>query len=214
MKQKSNFPIFAIVIAISLGAGFYFATMQNKIMEEVKFPELFTHLSPAKAIKDFSLVDYKNSSFNKSNFSGKWSLVFFGYTSCPDICPTTMQVLANSYEKLTALKSDYPTQVVFVSVDPGRDKPQDKPEKLKDYVSFFHQDFIGITGAHQKLLELTKQLGAAFELKISPAENKYEVAHTPIIFIINPEAKFNGFIRPPHTPEIILQTMKSLIENG
>lgn len=215
MKTGKNFSIYFLVIILSIGAGIYFSTFKKTDQpEEINYPEQFSLLWPAKELKDFSLVDHNNKVFSKKNLAGKWSLVFFGYTSCPDICPTTLQVLANSYKKISALKSSNPVQIVFVSIDPVRDKPQDKPDKLKDYISFFHKDFIGVTGEHKKLLELTKQLGAAFEIKISPASGKYEVAHTPIIFIMNPEAKFNGFVRPPHTRDLIINTMKSLIENG
>ena len=226
MNQNKYFPIYIIiVIFISLVVVYYFSNTQKDIQNiDTSFPENFTFLTPAKDLQDFSLIDQDNKSFSKKNLMGKWSLVFFGYTSCPDVCPTTLQVLADTQDKIKALNLKNPVQVVFVSIDPGRDKTESNPEKLKDYISFFYKDFIAVSGDHKNLRELTHQLGAAYEIKNSPGlkngdqENskkmKYNVAHTPIIFILNPKAQFNGFIRPPHTPDIIIKTLKIVADNG
>ncbi len=109
----------------------------------------------AKPLPEFELTDHKKSSFKKLQLQGKWSLMFFGYTSCLDVCPTTMKALTQVANTLPPeiLKQ---LQFVFVSIDSKRDSI----EQLAEYVPFFHQDFIGITGDLKQLTKLAMSLGA------------------------------------------------------
>lgn len=203
-----------ILIFTALGAGYYLS-----VTEYNNHPENIVLLSPAKELKNISLIDHNNNIFTKENLIGKWSLIFFGYTSCPDICPTTLHVLTDSYKKLLVLNYKVLPQIIFISVDPDRDRYKGNPNKLKNYISLFHQDFIAATGNHSQLKILTSQLGAAYGMKKSSGLKKYnkeeyEVAHTPLIFIVNPQGQFHGFIRPPHTPELIINSLKYLAKNG
>lgn len=202
-----------------LAVGIYFLVANSNYFSNKKISSNVILLSPAKVLKNISLLDHNDKSFTNKNLTGKWSFIFFGYTSCPDICPTTLHVLANSYKKLLLAESKNLPQIIFVSVDPDRDRYKGNPDKLKNYISFFHKDFIAVTGNHNQLKLFTGQLGAAYGIKSAASGKRYskedyEVAHTPLIFIVNPQGQFSGFIRPPHTTEIILDLFEHLLKNG
>lgn len=172
-------------------------------------------LSPAKNLKNFSFLDENNKSFTKARLTGKWSLIFFGYTSCPDVCPTTLHTLTEAYNELVEDKADIIPQIILISVDPDRDKYKGNPNKLKNYISYFHKDFIAASGDHNQLKLFTQQLGASYEIKKSAGtknfdKNNYDVAHTPLIFIINPKGDLSGFIKPPHTAKLIVNAIDDL----
>ncbi|MCP3673338.1 MAG: SCO family protein [Gammaproteobacteria bacterium] len=147
----------------------------------------------AKPLPEFELTDHNNNSFKKLQLQGKWSLMFFGYTSCPDICPTTMTALTQVANTLPPeiLKQ---LQFVFVSIDPERDSI----EQLADYVPFFHQDFIGITGDLKQLTKLAMNLGAMFikvpveDLADKESVNNYSMSHSGSLFVIDPRGRRHG----------------------
>ncbi len=117
-----------------------------------------TILAPARALADFSLIDNQGRGFGAANLRGHWSLMFFGYTNCPDYCPTTLTTLAALEKQLRAAKIAAPPQVIFVSVDAKRDTPA----QLNQFVPDFDPDFIGLTAASQPAIEaLAKKWGVA-----------------------------------------------------
>jgi protein SCO1 len=162
-------------------------------------------LPQPRPLTPFTLTDHNNKPFNLSRLQGNWTFLFFGYTHCPDICPTAMAELAEVFESLNQ-NSQTPlnTQGVFVSVDPERDRP----ETLKDYVPFFHPDFIGATGSAEQIKHFTKQLGAAY--MISPEKDEqgdYLVSHASAFFLINPKGEFYAaFQGAMSNPEKISQS--------
>lgn len=155
-----------------------------------------------KPLVEFSLINQENKSFKLNNLKGKWSLVFFGYTNCPDICPTAMQDLTMIVKRLQAQHPDLmkTTQIVFVSVDPARDTP----EHLKEYVAYFNQNFIALTGDKEQIDPFTRQLGAGYF--IQPADNSgtYEVAHSGSFFLVTPDAGLHAQFQQPHKVDTII----------
>jgi len=135
----------------------------------------------------FKLVDHKGQPFSNTQLTGKWSVMFFGYTHCPDICPTTLTALAKVAEKLAPDISEQ-VQFIFISIDPERDTP----DLLADYMSFFRPDFLAATGDEQQLQQLTMSLGAMY-MKV-PGENSYSMSHSNSLFIINPQGQRHGII--------------------
>ncbi len=157
-------------------------------------------------VQDFSLRDHKGEPFTKSNLSGKWSLLFFGYTYCPDICPITLATIRQFEGLLREAGVEDPLQVVLVSVDPQRDTP----EKLGAYVSYFSEDYLGVTGEYIDIFNLARQLNIAFGYQ--PAENgNYLVSHSGEIAIINPNGDFHGFFKIPHNPEKMAANFTSVL---
>jgi len=166
---------------------------------------LFVYEVP-RNVQDFSLRDHNGEPFTKSNLAGKWSLLFFGYTYCPDICPITLATIRQFEGLLREAGVEDPLQVVLVSVDPQRDTP----EKLGAYVSYFSEDYLGVTGEYIDIFNLARQLNIAFGYQ--PAENgNYLVSHSGEIAIINPNGDFHGFFKIPHDPEKMAANFTSVL---
>jgi len=187
----------AIVITVMFGAGLYLGLVRksNDQLELLMQDSVITVLRKPKNLQGFSLKDQEGKAFDLSRLRGKWSLLFFGYTNCPDICPTTLAILNQLHSRLgkkPKLLDD--VQFVFISVDPGRDKIL----KLKEYVAYFNKDFIGVTGDEPQLLKLAKQMGAYYEVLNKGGKNNYVVNHTAAVFITNKEGQYVGVMSPPH----------------
>lgn len=179
-------------IAIILGLFIHGLNKPQVLSDsELKAKGTFLFEKP-RSFEEFSLLDYHDQAFTPASLQGKWSLVFFGFTYCPDICPTTMALLNRFYAQQR--EGDYfdDLQIVMVSVDPGRDTPA----KLYDYVRFFNEDFIGVTGEFLALHRFATQLNIPFS-KVPGGGENYLVEHGGNIAIINPRGHYVGFFRSP-----------------
>lgn len=143
----------------------------------------------AKPLADFSLDDQHGELVTKQQFLGQWNLVFLGYTSCPDICPLTLAKLNAVYKNL---RSDYPVQIWFVSVDPKRDTPA----KRKDYIDYFNPDFLAVSGEHKHLFPMVRGLGLIYAISDS-SESEYAVDHSASVAMVDG----NGAVRAIFKPE-------------
>ena len=162
----------------------------------------------AKLINKFELIDQKGELIDEHLFENKWSLVFFGYTSCPDICPTTLHVL-NSVMTLLKKKEEkllQDTQVVFISVDPARDSI----DMLADYMAFFNKDFIGATGDRKDIDNVTQQFGAGYVMDEEIEPGQYQVSHTSAIFLVAPDTKLVAAFSQPHIPGTIVSQYEAI----
>lgn len=181
--------IFAIVLGSALAAGIFVAMKANKPAE---LQAAFIIPLPA-ALPDFSLMDQSGELVNADTFRGQWDLVFFGFTNCPDICPTTLQTLAVVKREL--IEGGAPTlpRIVLVSVDPERDTP----DLLGKYVDYFGAGNLGVTGGLEDVKKLTAALGIYFEK--APTENgNYGVDHSAAVLLINPNGEFSALFSAPH----------------
>ncbi|GIU45075.1 electron transporter SenC [Shewanella algidipiscicola] len=163
-----------------------------------------SYLYPTKRpLSQFNLVDQHGQAFTNQHLLHKWSLVFVGYTSCPDVCPTTMAKLAAAVQ---SLPPELDLQVIFLSVDPSRDTP----DKLLDYVNFFNSDFIAVTAPHAQLLPLTRELGFVYAM-VGEGEN-YQVDHSASMTLISPQGERYATVKPKLTqlsslPQISTQNL-------
>ena len=215
MKSQNVLFIATAVIAISF--GLYIQT-QNPL--KTSKPELnkIILLPQSKAIGKVDFRDHKDQIFNESRLLNKWSIVFFGFTNCPDICPTTLQTLSDVKATLasTALNNTTawsPFQVIMVSVDPERDNI----EKLNSYVPWFDEEFIGLAGELEYTKAFAKRLGILFYKSEQQSESVYEVDHSASLILINPQGEYVGAITAPHKAEQIsadLITLANSIGNA
>jgi protein SCO1/2 len=158
-----------------------------------------TYLSPERALPDFSLIDQRGQPFGPRDLDGHWSLVFFGYTNCPDFCPTTLATLAAMEKNLRATGTATRPHVVFISVDAKRDTPQ----QLAKYVPYFDPEFLGVTAADQPTIEaLARKLGVAVALTPT-AGGGYTVDHSAEIFVVDPTGKLAAVLTGPFTPDAL-----------
>ena len=149
----------------------------------------FFHYPEYRPLSAFVLRDNEGVTIDETIFEGRWTLVFFGFTYCPDICPTTMGVLARATSKM----SD-PPAVILVSVDPERDTAS----SMDAYVRSFSPTFRGLTGEFDQIVLLASQLNVAFGKVPGPDPDGYLVDHSASIAVINPKGEHVGFIKAPH----------------
>jgi protein SCO1/2 len=158
-----------------------------------------TLLTPPRRLPEFSLIDMHGLTFGSAKLRGRWSVLFFGYTNCPDFCPTTLTTLAAVQKRLRDAKTADLPQVIFVSVDAKRDTPA----QLAKYVPYFDPGFIGLTAADQPRIEaLAQQWGVG--VIIQPTSNgEYTVDHSGAIFVVNPDGQLAAILTGPFTPDAL-----------
>lgn len=159
-----------------------------------------------REVLPFELLDHRGETFTRDDLVGKWTMVFPGFTFCPDICPTTMSQLSQMWGYLDE-KPKADLQVIMLSVDPNRDTV----EKMGQYVPYFHEEFIGLTGNLGVIANLATQLNIAFDIINPDAVDKtYDVAHSANIVLINPNGNYQGFFKPPFDPAILKLNYQSV----
>ena len=173
-------------------------------------PELEGILRPAfHQLRPFELIDHNGAVFDRKRLQKKWTFVFFGYTSCPDICPTTLYVLDAVQGQIEDRTGSAPEdmQVLFVSVDPGRDSP----EVLAGYVAYFNKKFIGATAERTELDRLAAQFGASYILEEESSPGEYLVAHTSAIFLLDPLGRLVATFSQPHYASTIVSQYERIL---
>ncbi len=161
-----------------------------------------TLLPSPKYIAEFNLFDQNGETFTLDNLKNHWTFTFFGYTQCPDVCPTSLGMLA---QVMRLLENDPALDTLprglFVSVDPERDTP----ELLTQFTAYFHPDFIGATGADKELHKLTRQLGILYARSEGENDNDYLMDHSAAIILFNPDGEYHALFNVPHDPTLIAQ---------
>lgn len=180
----------AIVAVVAIGTG---AWLSSLVMAPAALPRTATVLPAPSDLPEFSLVDQNGATIGRDVFRDHWSLVFFGFTHCPDICPLTLQVLANARQQLAEAGQQPLPRIVLVSVDPERDTP----EVMKQYVGYFGDDIVGITGELDEIRTLTNGLGIFFEKSRQDGDN-YSVDHSAVVILMNPQGQFQALFSAPH----------------
>ena len=159
-------------------------------------PTTATVLPGPNPVPAFALLDQHGNAVDESVFEGQWDLVFFGFTHCPDICPTTLQVLSAAKAELAADGQSPLPRIVLVSVDPERDTP----EIMRQYVDYFGAGNLGITGTLDEITKLTSGLGIYFQKQESDDEN-YNVDHSAAVLVIDPDGSFSAVFGGTHKVE-------------
>jgi protein SCO1/2 len=182
--------LIAVVLGSAVASGIFVATLLNRPAE---LKTAFVLPLPS-TLPEFSLLDQSNEMVSADTFRGQWDLVFFGFTNCPDICPTTLQVLAGARRELVEAEAETVPRIVLVSVDPERDTP----ESLGQYVDYFGEGNLGVTGSLDSIRILTAALGIFFQ-KSPMDDGNYGVDHSAAVLVINPDGEFSALFSAPHT---------------
>ena len=139
-----------------------------------------TELQSSNPMADFELVGNDGTPVRLSDFRGKWTVIYFGYTFCPDVCPTTLGDLSQMMQALDDKRDN--VQVLMVTVDPERDTP----ERLGQYLPYFDPSFIGLTGEAEQIEAAASQFGVFYEKEPGSVQD-YLISHTSTVAVIDPE---------------------------
>ncbi len=213
MKQislKFSIMLTTVALAAMLAGIWLTASDREHDSRAILLPDRVITLFPdPKPLTAFALTDQQNRVFDLSRLKGKWSFLFFGFTHCPDICPTTLAILARARDniaKSTVGAED--VQFVFISVDPNRDTAG----KLGQYVTYFDTTFLGVTGNDAQIGNLAGQLGAPYQVAFTPGMENYPVYHSTAVFLVDPRARYHAIFTPPLDAETISRRFEVLRE--
>ena len=181
-----------LLLMLVIVGGFVYRIQQPRVMTSIEMQVNGLYLlETPRNFGELNLVDHHGEPFTRDRFVGRWSLVFFGFTYCPDICPTTMSFLDRLVGELEGTEVE-DTQVVMVSVDPTRDTV----DQLAAYVPYFNPDFIGVTGEFLDIHRFATALNTPFR-KVPGQSEDYLVDHSANVVLINPRGDYHGFFKAP-----------------
>lgn len=203
--MKKFLSVIAVLLVAVTGYFIYQVTISSDSLGEANEPQELEYLvihQPAQSIAPFHLTTHQGEALGLAQLKGRWSIMFLGYTFCPDICPTTLAMLKSAYGKLNDI---HPVQIIFVSADPQRDSPQ----RLNQYINYFHPEFIAATGPHADLYPLTRNLGLAYAMFDGDTPENYLVDHSASIVLINPEGELQATFRPMPSPHGYVPTVQA-----
>lgn len=208
--------IIVVTITVAITAGYWVFSRLNdeasrSALPRTKAVEIHGAMLPvARNIAIPALLRDDGAAFSETDLKNHWSVMFFGYTQCPDVCPTAMAVLKQAKDKAVLEGMTFP-KVIFVSVDPERDKL----EMLGEYVRYFDKDFLGVTGDSKMIDALARQLSVVY-MRV-PAENgdpdNYTIDHSSALLLLDPQGRLTAFLTAPHTPAGILDSIKTVMAN-
>lgn len=191
--------VLSVLAAITLGIV---AAILSQTSETIALRS-GTALPEPRPVADFELVDQQGRAFTREAFEGRWTLVFTGFTNCPDICPTTLALLATLASRLRERGGEL--QTVFVSVDPGRDTQA----ALAQYVGHFDPGMIGATGTKAQIDRLCSELGLVY-VRNPGTGGEYTVDHSAALVLIDPQARIAGYFQPPLDQEGLIADLAPL----
>src|SRR5213595_3033627 len=151
----------------------------------------------------FRLIDQNGETVSDADLKGKWQLVFFGYTHCPDACPTALNEMALALEQLGEKRGE--VEIVFITVDPDRDTP----DVMKSYVQSFDAPIIALTGSPDAVAQAAKAY-RVYYAKHPRADGDYDMDHSAVIYVMNPEGRFTATFTPDSSADAIVQRLHKL----
>lgn len=213
MNCKAKGVTFTVVITLaiaSLFAGIFVAQHLHfkKKIDVAKFHG--TYLENPRTVNQFSLIGTDQKTFDNSSLQGQWTLVFFGFTNCGYLCPTTMAEIGKMYRVLETNGVKELPHVVMISIDPDRDSL----EKLSSYVASFHPSFYGARGEEASVKAMTREMGVAYAKvvdKDNPDPLAYDVQHSGALMLFNPQGELNAFFTTPHHADLLAKDYMLLV---
>jgi protein SCO1 len=208
---NSRFIIWLLILGAFMIFGVaYFGNVKNLSVQSknIKIAGLF--LPTPLSVNNFQLTDNSGKLFSNDNLKGHWTMMFFGFTNCGMVCPTTMAALNNMYKTLQQqLPEPLVPKVVMVSVDPERDSI----ERMNAYVTAFNQKFIGVRAELPQVTALEKELHlVAIKMQAGNDKNQYTINHSAEIMVFNPDGKLQAFMSYPHVAEQMVADYKNILK--
>ncbi len=189
---------FFVAAGLWLGQRYFQTPPAPQLRNAVLYPT-------PRDIADFKLTRVNGQPLTLDDWRGRWTIVYFGYASCPDVCPTTLATFKSAWNELKREQNNSDVRFDFISVDPQRDTP----EILGKYVAFFSPDFVAATGSDDELTGLTRNLGLIYS-RSTDAKGNIEVDHSGSAVIIDPKGQLLGMFRPPFSAQDLTSDLASL----
>ena len=208
MKRNFTWTIVSCLAVMLIALSLYVNKMTTKVYlsnEQLKDLGLYL-IEPARDLGSFNLIDTNEKEFLPQDFEGKWNVLFFGFTFCPDICPITMRMLSRIEKEIDSQELDK-IRIFLVTVDPVRDNPN----QLKIYLKNFSENFTGLTGGLDQIYNFATRVNAPFTPINNSKDPYYTVDHTGSIVLIDPDGNYAGFFRAPHNQDKIKKALLEII---
>lgn len=202
MKQRRLWPAVAAasLAVLGLAAIFLLGSPSARSLQL----QAGTPLPEPRPLPDFTLQGDDGRPFTRASLEGQWTLVFSGFTSCPDICPATLAVLAAIDERLR--RADREVQVLFVALDPERDDPA----TVRAYLNHFNKGFWGVSGDKAQIDALMAALGLGY-LRVPTGADTYTIDHSTALVLVDPQARVAGYFKAPLRAEGIAADLEPVL---
>ena len=206
VMSKRNIIFILLILTGITGLFTYFQSLPSLLEKK---PTLVSGkiLARPMEIDRFELKDQKNEVFNNKSLEGGWTVLFFGYTNCPDVCPTTIYKLAEIKNELKEDLSSTSFNTVLVTLDPDRDSA----DRLKEYIGYFDESMLGVTGTYENIQSFTSSLSVFYQ-RINKEEG-YDFNHTASIFVFNKDGSLFATMSPANTIGELTQDFYTILNN-
>lgn len=203
--------VIVLIVALAAGLGLwasqrYFGPAPAMQWPQTQAVRLF---EPPRELPTFSLRQSDGTQLVPGELKGHWTLVFLGFTHCPDVCPMTLAQLSQAQKQWETIPESMRPRVLFVSVDPERDTP----DRIGEYAHAFHPDTLAATANVPALENFARSLSMVF-VKVAPPDgapaNQYSVDHSASMAVLDPQGRMSGLIQPPFDPNAIAADMAAL----
>ncbi len=204
--SKRNIIFILLILTGITGLFTYFQSLPSLLEKK---PTLVSGkiLARPMEIDRFELIDQKNEVFNNKSLEGGWTVLFFGYTNCPDVCPTTIYKLAEIKNELKEDLSSTSFNTVLVTLDPDRDST----DRLEEYIGYFDESMLGVTGTYENIQSFTSSLSVFYQ-RINKEEG-YDFNHTASIFVFNKDGSLFATMSPANTIGELTQDFYTILNN-
>ncbi|MBX9703763.1 MAG: SCO family protein [Silvanigrellaceae bacterium] len=210
MAEEKNRITLTVVILLAFAAlvtGLY-VSQHVTLKKKVNFSSFQgTLLKTPREIEQFSLTGMDNQPFTNQSLQGQWTMIFFGFTNCSYLCPTTLVELSKMHHLLQEKNINPLPKIVLISIDSERDTA----ERLRQYITAFHPQFYAATGEVEHLQKMTREMGIVYEKVSTQETGGYDVLHSGSIMLFNPQGQLNAFFTTPHQAQHLAQDYKLLV---
>jgi protein SCO1/2 len=208
LSTHRSFVWIILVAALAAGVGLWFGNRQFGPADRPKLANAVLYPHP-RELPDFQLAQANGAPLTLADWKGRWDVAYFGYASCPDVCPTTLSVFKQVWKGLAERGLRDRVRINFISVDPQRDTP----EALGRYLAFFSPDFVAATGSDEQLTRLTRALGLLYSRSTGP-NGEIQVDHSGSAVIVDPQGRLVGMFRPPFAAADVAADLATLVGSG
>jgi len=208
-KRRWLIPVAILMVVLGVSVNLILRQADKPLKNTQSTPLISGTLIPdPRPLAPFSLMDHSGGEFSQESIKGSWHLLSFGYTHCPDICPTTLAMLARLADRMRQESLNAEIKTAFITIDPERDTQA----VLASYVPYFDSVFLGVTGDQQALNKLTGQLGVLHSrVDTEQSSMGYLMDHSTSIILTNPAGEFQALFGAPHEVEAMAQDLIDLI---